>query len=109
MIEVKNISRYWVDKGSGIIVRKWTDEEYKSINPHAHIFEKYWYYYCPKCNFVPIPHFNKDDAKHGCSNHKHYTGHRCLVNYKDFELGCLEFKEEYSEEFGVWVAKQTMY
>ena len=109
MSEVRNLSRYWVDKGSCIVVRQWTDEECASIDPNEHIFEKYWYYYCPKCNFMPIPHYNKEEAKHGSNNHKHYTGHRCLTRQKDFELVCLEFKEEYSKEFDVWVAKQEMY
>lgn len=111
MEKVKNLSRYWVDKASNIIVRKWTSEEYMRLSPRQHIFEKYWSYYCPICNFIPNLCFDEIDAKHGANNHKHYCGHRhkCVVKYRNHELVCLEFKEEYLEEFDVWVAKQKLY
>ena len=109
MNEVRNINRYWVDKESNIIVRKWNDEEYKTIEPHKHIFEKAWVYYCPICNFVPTLCYDKNEAKHRSNTHKRYTGHECLIEYRDCEFICLEFKDEFLEDIGVWVNKQELY
>jgi hypothetical protein len=110
MSKIRNLSRYWIDIGSQTFIRQWTDEEYASVDPHTHIFEKYWYYYCPRCRrIVPLPCCSKEEAKHGGNNHKHYTGHICLTRRKNFELVCLEFKEEYSKEFDVWIPTQIIY
>jgi hypothetical protein len=109
MNKVKNLSRYWIDEGSGIIVRTWTNEEYKNINPHTHIFEKYWSYCCPICNFIPIPHSNKEEAEHHANSHRRYTGHKCVVDCRNYELATMEYREEYLEELDVWVAKQEVY
>ena len=109
--KIRNISRYWVDKDSGILVRKWDREEYKSINPHEHIFEKYWSYYCPICSFVPTPHYNKSEADHGAKVHEINVGrkHKCVVEYRNHELVCMEFRDEFLEDIGLWVNKQEMY
>ena len=109
MSEVKNIDRYWVDKESRIIVRKWTDEEYNSIKPYEHIFEEQWVYYCPICNFIPVICRDKNSAIHSANSHKSYTGHECLVECKNCEFVCLEFKDEFLEDLGVWVNKQEVY
>lgn len=111
MNEVKNLSRYWVDKDSLIVVRKWADEEYEIINPHKHIFEKYWSYRCPICSFIPTPHYDKAEAEHGAKVHERYAGgkHKCVVEYRDHELICLEHKVEFVEDLGVWVCKQEYY
>lgn len=111
MDKVRNLYRYWIDKDSQIVVRKWTDKEYKNINPHTHIFEKYWSYSCPICSFIPTPHDSKESAEHGANTHWLYTGnkHKCVVEYRLHELVCLECKEEFLESLNVWVAKQEIY
>ena len=109
MDKVQNVSRYWVYKDSGIIYRQWTDEEYKTIDPHKHIFEKLWCYYCPICNFIPVPCFDKKEATHHSNTHRHYTGHKCVIEYRDFELVCFESRDEFLENLGVWVHKQELY
>lgn len=78
MNKVRNIKRYWIDKESQTIVRPWTDKEYKLIDPHTHIFEKYWDYY-RIFGFIRIPVL------------------RCR------ELVCFEFREELNEELGIWI------
>lgn len=78
MNKVKNLYRYWVDKDSKTIVRQWTDDEYKNIDPHTHIFEKYWSHY-RICGFIHIP----------------------VPRYH--ELVCFEFREEFNEELGLWI------
>ena len=111
MDEVKDLSRYWVDKDSGVVVRKWTDEEYKTNNPHKHIFEQYWSYYCPICSFIPTPHYDKAEAEHGAKTHERYAGskHKCVVEYRNHELICWEHRCEFVEDLGVWVYKQEYY
>lgn len=111
MDKVKNINRYWLDNDSRIVARQWTEEEYKTIDPHTHIFEKYWSCRCPRCEFLPVLCHDEAEARHHGSNHEHYCGslHKCIVEYRDFELNCWEFKEEYNEEFDIWVAKQEVY
>ena len=64
MNKVKNVSRYWIDKDSKVVVRKWTDEEYKTNNPRVHIFEKYWSFRCSHCSFIPIPVISKEEVEH---------------------------------------------
>lgn len=75
MNEVKNITRYWLDKDSQTIVRQWTDEEYKFADHHTHIFEKYW---SDRRIFgfirIPVPRYR--------------------------ELVCIEFREMVNEELG---------
>ena len=109
--EVRNVTRLWVDKDSTVVVRHWTTEEHASVNPDDRIYEKHWSWYCPQCRTVPAICGNRDDAKHYAYRHEFLHGHRhrCKVKYRDHELICLEFKEEYSPEFDVWVAKQTLY
>lgn len=109
MNKEQNINRYWVDKKSSIIIRKWTDEEYETIEPHKHIFKKAWTYYCPICRFIPPCYFDKKECEHDANNHKHYTGHECSITYEDREMICLEFRDEFSEDLGVWVNKQEVY
>ena len=111
MNKVQNVYRYWVDRDSNVVVRKWEDEEYKTINPHTHIFEKYWSYYCPICNFIPQLCHTKQEAEHGANNHQRYGGdlHKCVVEYRDHELVCWENREEFLEDIGVWVCKQELY
>ena len=109
MNKVKNIVRYWIDKDSCIVVRKWTDEENKTTNPHNHTFEKYWSYRCPICHFIPTPHAQKAEAEHGAKVHERYTGHKCVVEYRNHELKCMECRDEYIEDLNVWVAKQEIY
>lgn len=109
--KVRNINRYWLDNDSDIVVRQWTDEEYKTINPHTYIFEKHWSYYCPRCGFIPAICHDKDEAIHRSNDHRYRCGnkHKCVVEYRDHKLVCLEFNEEYMEQFDVWVAKQIKY
>ena len=109
MNTVQNINRIWIEKDSGVVVRNWTDEEYKTLDPRNHIFEKYWCYYCPICGFLPTLCGSKAEAKHAYHVHKSYTGHRCEIKYRDFELVCLEEKDEFLEDLGVWVHKQELY
>lgn len=116
MNEVKKLSRYWIDKDSGIIMRKWIDEEYESINPHTHIFEKYWSYCCPNCSFIPIPHLEKEMAEREQIRHVNHfccginrKRHKGFVEYRDHELICFEGKEEFLEDLGVWIYKETYY
>ena len=111
MNQVKNLNRYWVDKESNIIARKWTPEEYMRLSPRQHIFEKYWSYYCPRCRFLPVLCHDEAEARHHSNKHEYYCGsrHKCIVEYRDFELNCWEFREEYNEEFDIWVAKQEVY
>lgn len=116
MNEVKILSRYWIDKDSSAVVRRWTDEEHNSINPHTHIFEKYWSFRCPNCNFIPIPVFDKQEAEREQIRHinrfccdENRKRHRGFVEYRDHELICLEGKEEFLEDLGVWVYKEEYY
>lgn len=111
MNKVQNLQRYWIDKDSKIVVRKWEDEEYKSINPHTHIFEKYWSYRCPICSFIPAPHISKTEAEHGANTHKIYTNdrHKCVIEHRYHELTCYECKEEFIGDLGVWVHKIEFY
>lgn len=111
MNKVQNINRYWVDKDSNIIVRKWDEKEYETINPRTHIFEKYWSYRCPICTFIPTPHYDKAEAEHGAKAHERCAGskHKCVVEYRDHELICMEFRDEFLEDLGVWVAKQEVF
>ena len=111
MNKVQNIFRFWVDEGSGIIVRDWTDEEYKTLDPHTHIFETYWTYYCPRCGFLPTPYSNEKEVKYSAKLHEMRTpgDHRCIVEYRKFELACLETREEFREDLGVWVCVQEKY
>lgn len=78
MNEVKKLIRYWLDKDSKTVVRQWTDEEYKLVDPHTHIFEKYWSYY-RICGFIPIP----------------------VLRYR--ELVCFEFRKMFNKELGLWI------
>lgn len=110
--KVQNLCRYWVDKDSKIVVRKWTDEEYKNTNPNTHIFEKYWSYRCPICSFIPTPHISEQEAKHGANTHLLYapsSRHKCVIEYRFHELVCYEYKEEFIEGIGVWNCKYTYY
>jgi hypothetical protein len=113
MNKVQNVSRLWLDKDSNTIVREWTDEEYQTLDPHTHIFEKYWTYYCPYCGFLPIPHGNKAEAEHGAKVHELHAPisrhHKCVVEYRKFELCCFETREEFLEDLGVWVHTQELY
>jgi hypothetical protein len=111
MDKIRNLNRFWVDKDTNIVVRQWTDEEYKIINPHTHIFEKYWSYYCPICGFIPMPCCDKSKVERDANHHRLCFGnkHKCIVEYRDHELACLEYKDEFMDEFGVWVFKQTTY
>lgn len=111
MNKVQNVYRYWVDKDSNIIVRKWDEKEYKTIKPNTHIFEKYWSHRCPICSFIPTPCCNKAEAEHDAKTHERYAGskHRCIVEYRDHELVCMEFRDEFFEDLGVWVNKQELY
>jgi hypothetical protein len=109
--KIKNVNRYWADKDSRIIMRKWTDEEYKILDPHTHIFEKYWSYSCPICNFIPMPSYNKDEVQRAAEMHMSRCGnsHKCVVKYRNHELICLEFRDEFLEDLNVWVNKQECY
>lgn len=111
MNKVKNLYRYWVDKDSKIIVRQFTDEEYKSMDPHVHIVEKYWTYDCPICLFVPTPYRSKQEAIYGANFHCCMNGYRhmCRISYRYFELACFECREEFVESLGMWVYKQEYY
>ena len=111
MNKIRNINRFWVDEDSRIIVRNWTNEEYKTTNPHTHIFERYWSYRCPICSFIPIPNYDKDEVKRAANSHMLYCGdnHKCKVEYRDHELVCLECRDEFLEDIGMWVAKQEIY
>lgn len=116
MNEVKDVSRYWVDKDSMIIMRKWTDEEYRFVNPSTHIFEKYWSYHCPICSFIPIPVLDKEEAEKAQISHINYfccneniKRHKGFVEYRDHELICLEQKNEFMEDLGVCACKQEYY
>lgn len=109
MNKTKDLIRYWVDKDSGIVVRKWTDEEYKTNNPHKHIFEKFWSYYCPICKFVPSPCYDKSEVERGSKTHERYTHHKCVVEHRDHELICWENRFEFVEDLGAWVHKQEAY
>lgn len=116
MDEVKDLSRFWVDKDTGIVIRKWTDEEYESINPHTHIFEKYWSFRCPNCSFIPIPVLDKREAERRrvahlnnfwCSEDR--KRHKGFVEYRDHKLICLEGKYEFIKDLNMWVYKQEYY
>ena len=113
MNKVENLNRWWVDKDSGILVRPWTDEEYKSTDPHTHIFEKYWSYYCPVCGFLPTPVLTKEEAKKQRASHANWfcnRKHKGYIKYRDHELVCLEHRDEFIEHHGgVWVHVQEMY
>lgn len=113
MNKVKNLSRYWIDKDSGVLIRPWTDEEYQSIDPRTHIFEKYWSYYCPVCGFLPTPVKTKQEAKEQQVAHANRFSsrrrHKGVVEYRNHELVCVEYKDEFVESLGVWVHKQEMY
>jgi len=112
----RNVNRYWVDNDSGIIMRKWTDEEYQSINPYTHIFEKYWSFRCPICGLIPIPVLDKKEAERTQIKHMNHfcfglnrKRHKGFIEYRNHELICWESKEEFLEDFGVWVYKETYY
>ena len=112
----RNVSRYWVDNDSGIIMREWTDEEYQSISPYTHIFEKYWSFRCPNCGFIPIPVSTKEEAEIAQCKHMNYfcwslnkKKHKGIIEYRDHELICYETKEEFIDEYGVWVCKVCYY
>lgn len=107
MNKVRNLHRYWIDKDSKIVVRKWVNEEYKTIDPHTHIFEKYWSYYCPICNFIPTPCLDKEEVECSANYHRQYSrsDHKCVVEYREHELICLEVKDEFLEDLNVWVMK----
>ena len=116
MNKVENLNRWWVDKDSGILVRPWTDEEYKIVNPHTHIFEKYWSYYCPVCGFIPVPTPEKAEAKRQQREHMNRFDfrvnrmrHKGFVKCRDHELVCLEHRDEFIEHYSAWVHVQEMY
>jgi hypothetical protein len=116
MSKVKDVSRYWVDKDTGGIMRTWTNEEYDLIDPHMHIFEKYWSFRCPICDFIPIPVVTKEEAIKAQTRHinrfccvENRKIHKGFVEYRDHELICLECKFEFMEDLGMWVAKQEYY
>jgi hypothetical protein len=116
MNEVKNLIRYWADKDSGFIMREWTDEEYKSVDPCVHIFEKYWSYRCPVCGFIPLPTLDKEETRRSQIRHvncfscdKNRKAHKGFVEYRDHELACFETKDELDETLGVWICKQICY
>lgn len=109
----RNLRRYWVDNDSGIIVRKWTDEEYKTINPYIHIFEKYWSFCCPNCNFIPISVLEKEEAKITQSRHiNHFVckenikRHKGFVEYRDHELVCLNAKRNFLKTLACGFSKK---
>ena len=112
----RNLNRYWVDNDSAIIMRKWMDEEYQSTNPYTHIFEKYWSFRCPNCSFIPIPVLSKEEAERTQVRHinkficrENRKRHKGIVEYRYHELICWECKEEFLEDLGVWVYKETYY
>jgi hypothetical protein len=104
-------SRLWLDKDTHMVVRAWTDEEQQTIDPHTHIFEKYWSYYCSICSFIPMPCCNEGEVRRSAIAHKRRFGdrHKCIVEYRDHELVCLETREELSEDCGVWIIKHEIY
>lgn len=107
----RNIKRFWVDEASGILVREWNDEEYKNINPHTRIFEKYWSYYCPICGFIPLPNDNREHVEREAKTHQLIAGseHTCIVEFRKHELGCMENREEFLEDSELWVSIQEKY
>lgn len=112
----RNVDRYWVDNDTGIIMRKWTDEEYQSINPYTHIFEKYWSFRCPNCELIPWPLLTKEEAERRQIRHINSFGceanrkrHKGFVEYREHELVCWEVKEEFLEDVGAWVCRQISY
>lgn len=113
---IKDLSRYWIDKDSGVVVRRWTDEEHNSINPHTHILEKYWSFRCPDCTWIPTPTLEKREAEREQIRHinrfccdENRERHRGFVEYRDHELVCWEGKEEFFEDLGAWVYKEEYY
>ena len=116
MNKIKNLHRYWLDKDSHLFMRQWTDEEYQTLDPHTHIFEKYWSYRCPMCNFIPIPVLTKEEAERTQTRHinqfsmsQNRKRHKGFVEYRDHELVCYETKDEFLKDIGIWVAKQEIY
>lgn len=111
MNQIENITRYWIDKDSGLYVRKWNEKEEQTIDPHTHIFEKYWSYRCPICSFIPTPCGDKEIVKDEAKQHELRAGnkHKCIVEYRDHELVCLEFRDEFLEDLGVWIKKQEIF
>ena len=106
---IENLNRYWLDKDSQIVVRKWDAKEYETTNSHTHIFEKYWSYRCPICSFIPIPYHDKAEAERGAKTHERYTRHKCVVEYRNHELVCLECRDEFLQDLNVWVHKEEIY
>ena len=111
MNETRNIQRYWIDNDSQVIVRPWTDEEYQNINAHTHIFEKYWSRYCLCCPVIPTPYISKAEAEHDARMHELYGRgrHKCVVQYRDHELICLEHRDEFIGDLGKWVYMEKYY
>lgn len=105
MMQIRNIHRQWIDKNSGMFIRSWTDNEYKSLDCRDHIFEQYWCYYCSRCTSEPILCASKNEAEHQCYVHRHYTGHECKATQREFELVCIEFREEFDEKLQRWIYK----
>ena len=111
MDKIKKLIRYWVDKDSKTIIRKWTDEEYKNHDPHEHIFEKYWCYHCPTCGFISMPYCRRSIAGLSAGTHEMHTDkeHKCIVKQKNYELICFEYKYGFMEDLNAWTSKKEYY
>ena len=99
-----NNRRYWIDKDSDLWMREWSKDEYATLDLSEHIFEKYWSFRCPICQFTPVP-TSQSRAERRAKIHEQKTGHKCIVEYRDHELVCLDVIGAFSERLGAQVMK----
>ena len=103
--KIQNVNRDWIDKLSGGFMRPWTELENDTLNHCTHIFEKHYRHICPICGCIGLP-TTKDGAKRDQYEHArfHLFSGKGIIRYEDCELICLEFREEFNEEIGVWTS-----
>lgn len=114
MREERNICRYWQYKINRTIFRQWTDEEYNTINPHTHRFEKRWFVYYPNwTGRLPLPYNTKEEAENKAhlyeEQHNHLSHHKAHIVYEDCEFVCEEYKEVFVPEMNIWIPKKIVY
>ena len=108
---IRDVRRYWVIKENNEIYRKWIPDEYRDHDPHTPIYEKFWSYCCPRCGFIPRICRDKQDSKQSVARHKRYWGdyHKCIIEYKDWELVCYEEHDRYIADRNLWIREYQFY
>lgn len=114
MNKERKIRRWWQYKINGDTFRAWSIEEYKTQDPHLHMFEKRWFVFYPEwTGRLPLPCNSKKEAKRIARDYENSNcnlpHHKAQIIYADCEFVCGEFKEVFCENMNVWIPKKEIY